>query len=368
MAKKKVLIICNSLCLPSVRVAGMGAIYQLIRTLSQREGWEIHVLTSLPSWGDPIQESGGLIFHYLRADNLFWLRLLFFIKAVLLQRRFRYDLIHDYSSLPLLVGVTGWLGKICRCRVVHTLCTANTSFLGSPSLLWGLSGVGRVLCTDRLTRQALVSKAEAGEAKIHYLPLGIDLVRFGPPLGEGRQSTVLFIGPLRMEKGALVLAKAAEVVVRSHPEVHFVFASYDEFGESDLSFKRSLARLGKQATFLSGRQDVSALLSRAALFVLPATSRHGTLGQPQILLEAMASGKACLVSDVQRGDGLVEDGVNCVLFRSGNPQDLARKLLYLLSRPRERERLGRMAREKVVREFDMVKVIGVLVQLYTNLL
>lgn len=374
MTRRKILIICNSLCLPSVGMSGTGAIYQLVQALSQRGEWEIHILTSLPSWGEPLRGTGELTVHYLPVGNLFLLRLLFFIKAIILHRRFQYDLIHEYSSLPVLVGLTGWLGKICRCRVIHTLCTVNTSWLGSPNLGWGLSGMDRVICNDLITRNALVKRVGSERDKVSYLPLGVDTTRFKPLPRKREQSAILFIGSLEMRKGASVLAEAAKVVAQSYPEARFVFASYGKevrdphYGRNLARLKKELSPVSDQVEFLSGKQDISALLAEATIFVLPAVSRNGTLGQPQTLLEAMACGRASVVSDIQRGDGLVEDGVNCLLFESGNPQALAEKVIFLLSNPQVERRLGGMARRKAEREFTVTEVAGALARLYNDLL
>ena len=110
-------------------------------------------------------------------------RLLFFFKALSLNRRHKFDLIHDYSSSPLLVGLTGILGKLCGAKTLHTLCVVNEGLLGSAKLTFGFSWVDKVIVT---APNLLPSKKN-----IEYLPLGIDTEKFKPHQKEF-QKTILF--------------------------------------------------------------------------------------------------------------------------------------------------------------------------------
>jgi len=365
MEKKKILIISVGIVPPSVMIGGMAAVRQLVERLAKDGAFEIHTLSALSLGTDPKIDKIPHVRHFVRSENPFLIRLLFFAKALSLNRRYEFDLIHDYSSSPLLVGLTGILGKICGCKTLHTLCVVNEGLFGSERLPFTFPWVDKVI---RTAPNLLPSKEG-----VEYLPLGIDTEKFKPQPKDFKK-TILFLGSLTERKGAGVLLRAARKVVENHPDAKFIFASYGK-GEHDPGYRshreklqKISAGLEKNIDFLEGMQDVVELMSSADIFVLPATSLHGTMSPPITLLEAMSSGLPCVVSDVCHGDGLVEDGVNCLLFPSGNVENLSDKINSLLGDEGLREKLGGGARQKVVEQFDLDKVTNELSKLYQELI
>ena len=390
MKKKKILVIVGRLLPPAVSTTGMAAVYNLLKVVAREERVELHILTTRSSWSYPgtdswaklQKEKYGLKFHFVRGDylglqtslNLILTRALLLFKAAWLGRRCKFDLIHDYSSLPVLIGFTGLLGKICGCKTIHTLYVANTTFLGSSRLAFGLEGVSKIVCVSEQIRKDLLGTKGCSD-KIVYLPLGVDSEKFKPvALTEGSQ-TVLFLGLLEERKGPFVLARAAEKVIQTYPQAVFIFAFYGREGPNPhqgtnkKKLQKMLADLPKdKIMLLEGKRDIPQLMSAVDIFVLPTFSLHGTLGQPLTLLEAMSAGKPCVVSDVCCGDGLVEDGVNCLLFKFGDTDDLVDKLNLLLGDGKLQEELGRNARRKIVGSFDINKTAEKLSELYLKLL
>jgi glycosyltransferase involved in cell wall biosynthesis len=92
--------------------------------------------------------------------------------------------------------------------------------------------------------------------------------------------------------------------------------------------------------------EVIALMADCSLFVLP--SRTEAMGR--VLLEAMASGKPVIGSNVDGIPYVIEHGVNGLLFESENVEDLAAKMRAVISDPAYAARLGERAREFVCRE------------------
>ncbi|MEP0564445.1 MAG: glycosyltransferase, partial [Paracoccaceae bacterium] len=81
--------------------------------------------------------------------------------------------------------------------------------------------------------------------------------------------------------------------------------------------------------------------ARAAIFVL--SSR--TEGMPNALMEAMASGCACIAYDCPTGPAdLIEDGVNGLLVEAGNLNQLTGALISMAHDKNLRNRVGNAAR------------------------
>jgi N,N'-diacetylbacillosaminyl-diphospho-undecaprenol alpha-1,3-N-acetylgalactosaminyltransferase len=217
-------------------------------------------------------------------------------------------------------------------------------------------------------------KKTGGNQQATYLPLGINVEKFSPTGKLTDRSSILFLGSLDARKGAFVLAHAVKNVLKRHPGAKFIFASFGTEGR-DPHYQKNKEKLQNElkdhasaVEIRTGKEDVSNLMRRAAIFVLPAASLHGTLVPPITLIEAMSMGKPCVVSDICRGDGLVGDQINCLLFRSGDANDLTAKINSLLGNSTLREKLSRNARQKVVERFDINKVAEKLLELYREIL
>jgi glycosyltransferase involved in cell wall biosynthesis len=82
--------------------------------------------------------------------------------------------------------------------------------------------------------------------------------------------------------------------------------------------------------------EVLALTANASIFVLASRTEAGG----RVLIEAMGAGKPIVVSSADGNPYYVRDGVNGLVFESGNADDLAEKLRILLRSPELRRKLG----------------------------
>ena len=74
---------------------------------------------------------------------------------------------------------------------------------------------------------------------------------------------------------------------------------------------------------------------------------------PNAVLESAATGRACIVSDIDGSRDAVDDGVTGYLFRPGDSADLTDKVERFLALSKaEREQMGLAGHEKAAREFD----------------
>jgi L-malate glycosyltransferase len=87
-------------------------------------------------------------------------------------------------------------------------------------------------------------------------------------------------------------------------------------------------------------------------------------GSSVSLLEALACGMPCLVSDIPGNKEWVEEGVNGWLFRDGDVDDLAGKILYAIKSRRSFGRIGKAARKTAEERADWRKNFGKLLETY----
>lgn len=83
-------------------------------------------------------------------------------------------------------------------------------------------------------------------------------------------------------------------------------------------------------------------------------------GMSNVLLEAAATGRALIASDIPGGGAdTVEEGVNGFLCRKKDAEDLERCVeRFMRLSMRQRELMGKKGRRKMEREFDKAAVVG----------
>ena len=81
-------------------------------------------------------------------------------------------------------------------------------------------------------------------------------------------------------------------------------------------------------------------------------------------MEALACGLPCLVSDIPANREWVTDGENGWLFRDGDVDDLAERILLVISQREKLPELGRAGRRSAERRADWQKNAEVLMKSY----
>lgn len=177
---------------------------------------------------------------------------------------------------------------------------------------------------------------------------GIDPVAFpalDPPANQ--VPIAAFVGRMLLPKGVDVLMSAAQILkARDVPLAIELYGRADDNNREALSAAMLEAWSdGERTRWLGHTSDVAAVWRRANIFVLPARSREG---MPRALLEAAASARPLVVTDVPGCRHFVRDGIEGLIVPPGNPEALARALERLARDPDLQRRLGTAARARVL--------------------
>lgn len=183
---------------------------------------------------------------------------------------------------------------------------------------------------------------------------GVDVGRFeATPLPDGDEWVVLGVGRLVEKKGFDVLVDALGRVddpwrlrlVGDGPE-----RSRLEDAASDLGVRDRVELLGRRT-----HAELPALYAAADVVAVPSVvDRNGDRdGLPNVVLEAMASARPVVASDVAAIGTAVCDGVNGLLVPPRDPAALARSLTALHDDRGLARRLGRAARADAESRFDL---------------
>jgi glycosyltransferase involved in cell wall biosynthesis len=112
--------------------------------------------------------------------------------------------------------------------------------------------------------------------------------------------------------------------------------------------------LESSVVFVGHSEDVRPYLEIGNVFVLPSQWE----GMPLAVLEAMAYGLPCIVTDVGGNREIIVHGEHGYVVTPGSSAELAKAITHLLSHKEERERMGRNARRRVETCFDIEDTVA----------
>lgn len=169
------------------------------------------------------------------------------------------------------------------------------------------------------------------------------------------------VGSLYPVKGHKFLLEAMPAILQRWPKAQLLVIGR---GELDVVLKEQVEQLAIEAHihFLGMRQDVPRLLSVLDVFVLPSLSEGLSLA----LLEAMASGKPVVATQVGGNPELIDHGRTGFLVQPQDPRDLEANLLKLLSDPGTMQQFGRQAVERIRQYFSMKQMVDRYRDLYAR--
>ncbi len=255
-----------------------------------------------------------------------------------------FDVIHAHDWLTFLAGVEAsrTSGKPL---VLHVHATEfdraggrENGFVTAIERL-GLAAADRVVAVSRYTAEILASRYGVEAARLRVVHNAIDaraLIADEEP--GSRDPLVLFAGRITSQKGPGYFVEAAARVAAARKDVRFVVAgSGDRMG----AMKEHVVARGLRKRFLfTGflpAAELDRLYARADVYVMPSVSEPFGL----TALEALQHGTPVIVS---RTAGVSEVARNVLRVEFGDVEDLASKILSVLSFPPLKEALSERGR------------------------
>jgi phosphatidyl-myo-inositol alpha-mannosyltransferase len=212
-----------------------------------------------------------------------------------------------------------------------------------------------------------VSRYFPGEYRV--IPNGVDLSRFSsgsgplPQFMDGKLN-VVFLGRIEQRKGLKFLLRAIPIIRQHYPNTRIIIG-----GDGPLrrGFQQYVAKTGWRDVVFLGRvpnELLPSLYATAHVFCAPNT---GGESQGIVLLEALASGRAVVASDIPGFRSVIRHQVDGLLVPRKDHEQLAWAVCHLLGDERERSRLEAAARERA-NDFGWPRVANQVEQYYLELL
>jgi glycosyltransferase involved in cell wall biosynthesis len=201
------------------------------------------------------------------------------------------------------------------------------------------------------------------------IPNAVDTKEFRPDIDssiikkrhnlEGK-NVVLYIGRIKFHKGIEYFISAAKFF---KPDTQFLIVGTGDYKDvirdliQNLNLKDRVTMVGKVPY-----EELPLYYSASDVFVLPSLTRLEAFGI--VGLEAMASCRPVIISDIPGVREVIQDGKEGFLTPPMEIEKMARKIKKLLADPELRLRMGKAGRKKVVKYFEISKIVDMLEKVY----
>lgn len=188
---------------------------------------------------------------------------------------------------------------------------------------------------------------------------GVDINHFDvKPLTSS--PTFLLIARLLGDKGIREYVAAANYVKQYYPDAIFQLVGPEDPSPDGITLQE-LEQLNKEQAvdYFGATNDVRPYIEGCNIFVLP--SYHE--GLPRTVLEAMATGRPILTTDVPGCRETVIDGENGWLVEKANVEQLVDRMTWFIENPSEWRRMAEASRFMVENKFDVHKVNAELINI-----
>ena len=291
----------------------------------------------------------------------------YFLRLVRIFRKERPDFVFNFTIKPNIYGSIA--AKLARCHVTAMMAglgytfkhkTAGTA-IARRLYGFGLTFADELFLLNADNKRTITGMGLCKEEKIILLDggEGINLDKFRMRDNSSDSTTFIFIGRILWEKGYDEFARAAAIVKERHPQCQFRV-----LGALDPSYPKSVPperiKADEEAgvlKYLGFTNDMNSIYSQKGI-VITLPSYYGE-GLNRSLMEACATGKPIITTDIAGCRETVEDGKNGYLVAIKDAEALAEAMEKYIALPQEAKRqLSLNSRKLAERKFDIHHVIA----------
>lgn len=296
-----------------------------------------------------------------------------------LYRSYRPDLVHHFTIKPIIHGSFA-ARRTSVPNVINSVVGLGYPYVNSESkarLIQGLVGPLYRLALSSYSsttvfhntedRNFLIDKGIAIADNSIVIPgSGVNPNEFTPTNELPGVPVVLMVSRMLWDKGVGELVEAAKILNGPARVAQFVLVGEPDEGYPDLIPEARLRQWSEEGIvrWAGRKDDVAAEMAKAHIIALPSYGE----GLPRVLLEAAASGRPVVASDIPGCRTIVRDGETGLLVPPGDSVALANALQLLIDDKELRLRMGAAGRALVMEKYTTDHINGLLVDLYSSLL
>ncbi len=293
--------------------------------------------------------------------------LLSIFKLVQIIRDENIDIIHAHTRVSQVAA--SYASRITGVPYVTTCHGFFKKRLRVIFDTWGL----KVIAISDAVKMHLEKDLGVNKDRIEVIYNGVDINRFTKDypkeeidlikksLGFKGGPIIGTIGRLSPVKGQRLLIEALKDIILRREDAEGLIVGDGPEERSLKSLTKSLG-LDESIHFVHSDYDTHKFLSIMDIFVFPSVKE----GLGIALLEALASGKACIASDVGGIRNIIKDGLNGILVPVGDISGIQDAILNLLANKELRNKMGQIGRELVRERFTLDNMADSIIKLYQS--
>lgn len=364
----KILYICNEY--PPIQHGGIGSYTRLIAESLSNKGHKVYVIGNGSKNKSYFETINGVQVYRLKIPkyplagrffNLIWLlveRITFYWQVKKYANQIQPDIVETYDwSAPLIFKLNGVKTAIR----LHGTNTAFNSCVGlKKSVVMAVIEKRAIKNADfvvsvsehiaSLTKD--IFKLDFAHTTIYN---GVDIEKF-KDMGILRdKNKILLVGRMHPNKGFEDLFAALNFVFAENKSVYFeiVCTVIEDYKAKLLSLVDKEFHSRIKFTGRVNNDELPAYYNSANLSILPSRAE----AFPIIPLESMACGTPVIIADRFSAREIVEDNVDGFLVNALDKTELANKILGILENQSIIEEMRKKARQKIVDNFSIGKVL-----------
>ena len=177
------------------------------------------------------------------------------------------------------------------------------------------------------------------------------------------QDALMQAQQLAQEKGHIYLIKAFKIIISDYPNTKLLIVGNGELIQNLKSQVTSL-QLEDKVVFTGMRTDIPEILSIMDIFVLPSLIE----AMPMVLLEAMASKKTIIATNVGSVSRIIRNNETGILINPADIDSLAKGIIYFFKNNSDGNTMVNNAYNLVKSTFSANTMAQSYLKLYSSLL
>jgi len=217
----------------------------------------------------------------------------------------------------------------------------------------------KTICVSDAVRDSLILNYRFPARKMVTIHNGVSVSEFVPSRGNGialrtklgigaEEFVLVCVARLGEEKGIDILLQEMSELLRRNLSCKCIIVGEGYLRENLLQ-QISALDLGQHVLMVGFHEDVRPYLLASDAFILTSYKE----GLPFAVLEAMACGLPCIVTNVGGNAEAVAHNVNGLVVNVGCVDEVVEAVSYLLAHPGERSRMSTLARSRACERFDI---------------
>ncbi len=175
------------------------------------------------------------------------------------------------------------------------------------------------------------------------------------------------VGRPSFQKNIEMMIEVLRTVKENDPDIHLVLMGVGEYSPNKQNIERLIKEYGleEQVTMIPWieRNKIFSIVKNAQLYI--STARYE--GLPYSIIESLAMGKACVVTDCDGNRDLIQDGVNGYVIQDNSVEMMANRIFALLKDDALRDSFEKNAKQRFNEHFNIRNNIDELEEIYFKL-